>query len=380
MTLMRRTASLLAAIALLAACQATTPGSARPPAEPSRGCEAEVEPTLAARASAGCLPESTAAPSANLPSAGETDPGEGSIEITTERFRVPNGAHPHDVAPASDGGVWYTGQGNGTLGWLDPGTGEVREVSLPAGAAPHGVVTGPDGAAWITDQGLNAIVRVTPDDFEISVLPAPAGTSPHTPVFDLDGILWFSGAGGWIGRLDPEVGDISIAAPPRDAAPYGIALTPSNDIWFVSLDKSYLGKVDKETGAVEVFQPPTPNAGTRRVWSDSTGRLWVSYWNAGMIAVFDPADGAWQEWDLPGDENQAYSMYVDETDAVWTSDFGQNSVVRFDPVAETFESFASDRPNAAVRQMLGRPGEAWGAESGTDRIIVFRYGAPDSAG
>ena len=142
----------------------------------------------------------------------------------------------------------------------------------------------------------------------------------------------------------------------------------------MSLQQSYLGRVDKATGDVTVIEPPTANAGTRRVWSDSSGRLWISYWNAGMVAVYDPADESWREWDLPGGGNQAYSMYVDELDAVWTSDFGQNSVVRFDPETETFLSFESNRANAAVRQMLGREGEAWGAESGVDRLVVFRYG------
>ncbi len=35
-------------------------------------------------------------------------------------------------------------------------------------------------------------------------------------------------------------------------------------------------------------------------------------------------------------------------------------------------SFPSSRKGASVRQMLGRPGEAWGAESGTDRLVVVR--------
>jgi hypothetical protein len=35
-------------------------------------------------------------------------------------------------------------------------------------------------------------------------------------------------------------------------------------------------------------------------------------------------------------------------------------------------AFPSDKPPANVRQMLGRPGEAWGGESGTDRIVVVR--------
>lgn len=297
----------------------------------------------------------------------------GELVLTTQTYPVPDGAHPHDVAVAPDGGIWYTGQQNGTLGWLDPATGNVREARLPSGSAPHGVVTGPGGAGWVTDQGLNAIVRVTPGDFDVDVFPAPAGTSPHTPVFDLDGILWFTGAAGFIGRLDPDTGTVDSYPAPRGAGPYGITVTPTNEIWFVSLQQSYLGRIDKAAGEVTVIEPPTPNAATRRVWSDSHGRLWMSYWNAGMVAVYDPADQSWREWDLPGGGNQAYSMYVDETDAVWTTDFGQNSVVRFDPATETFESFPSERANAAVRQMAGRPGEAWGAESGVDRLVVFRY-------
>jgi virginiamycin B lyase len=40
-------------------------------------------------------------------------------------YPVPKGAGPHDVAPAPDGTVWYTAQGQGALGRLDP-TGAAR--------------------------------------------------------------------------------------------------------------------------------------------------------------------------------------------------------------------------------------------------------------
>jgi len=351
--LIRRLGAIGAALTLVAA--ACSP-SASPSAVPTLAISSS--PSSAARTSGPGM---------------TTSPGAGKLTFTVQTYPVPAGAHPHDVAPASDGGVWYTGQQNGTLGWLDPATGKVVETRLPSGAAPHGVVTGPDGAAWVTDQGLDAIVRVTPGDFAIEVFEAQAGTAPHTGVFDRDGILWFTGAAGFIGRFDPATGKVDRYPTPRGAGPYGITVTPSNEIWFVSLQQSYLGRVDKASGAITVVEPPTADAGTRRVWSDSTGRLWISYWNAGKVAVHDPAAGSWREWDLPGDGNQAYSMYVDELDGVWLSDFGQNAIVRFDPVAETFESFKSDRPNAAVRQMLGLPGAAWGAESGLDRLVVVRY-------
>ncbi len=69
-------------------------------------------------------------------------------------------------------------------------------------------------------------------------------------------------------------------------------------------------------------------------------------------------------------------MDVDELDAVWLSDFGTNSILRFDPATETFRAFESTRSSANVWQLLGRPGEVWGAESGVDRLVVIRY-APE---
>ena len=46
--------------------------------------------------------------------------GVAGAEVRIESFSVPPGSHPHDVAPAADGGVWYTAQHRGALGWLDP--------------------------------------------------------------------------------------------------------------------------------------------------------------------------------------------------------------------------------------------------------------------
>ena len=78
------------------------------------------------------------------------------------------------------------------------------------------------------------------------------------------------------------------------------------------------------------------------------------------------------EWPLPGPNPQAYAVYVDELDLVWVTDFGSNSIVRFDPATETFDSFPLPTPDAAVRQLLGREGELWGAESATDKLVVLR--------
>jgi virginiamycin B lyase len=73
-----------------------------------------------------------------------------------------------------------------------------------------------------------------------------------------------------------------------------------------------------------------------------------------------------------GQNPRAYAVYVDDQDKVWVSDFGANAFVRFDPITERFESFLLPSGNAEVRQLLGRPGEVWGAESGTDKLVMIR--------
>jgi virginiamycin B lyase len=100
----------------------------------------------------------------------------------------------------------------------------------------------------------------------------------------------------------------------------------------------------------------------------------VSEWNAGKVAVYDPADRTWREWRLPGRAPAAYAVYVDDRDVVWLTDFGANAIVRFDPKTARFASIPLAHADAAVRQLLGRPGQLWGAESGVDRLVVVRTG------
>ena len=75
-----------------------------------------------------------------------------------------------------------------------------------------------------------------------------------------------------------------------------------------------------------------------------------------------------------GRSAQAYAVYVDERDTVWVSDFGGNAVLPSIRAAEKFERFGLPRDSANVRQILGRAGEVWLPESGTEHISVIRTG------
>lgn len=299
----------------------------------------------------------------------------GSLRFEVQRFVVPRGAGPHDVAPAADGGVWYTAQRQGALGHLDPKTGKTRQIALGAGSAPHGVIVAADGAAWVTDSGLNAIVRVDPKTDAVTVFPLPAGrrgANLNTATFDRRGRVWFTGQSGIYGVVDPATAEVRVFDAPRGAGPYGITTTPDGAVWYASLAGSHIARIDVESGRAEVVEPPTARQGARRVWSDTRGRVWVSEWNVGQVGMYDPTSKQWVERKLPGDAPQAYAVYVDDRDAVWLSDFGTNALVRYDPTTGEFRSFPLEGKPGNVRQIHGRPGEVWAPESATDHIVVIR--------
>jgi virginiamycin B lyase len=296
-------------------------------------------------------------------------------DVAIQPFALPAGGGPHDVAVDADGIVWYTAQRSGHLGRLDPATGKVDLIALGHGAAPHGVIVGPDGAPWVTEGGTNAIVRVDPRTREVKSWPLPEArgyVNLNTATFDKRGRIWFTGQNGVYGRLDPKTAAMSVWDAPRGRGPYGITTTPDGDIYYASLAGSHIARVDPESGAATVIEPPTKDQGARRVWSDSRGRVWVSEWNSGQVSRYDPKARAWQTWKLPGDRPRAYAVYVDDKDMVWLSEWTANAVVRFDPEREKFDVFPSDKRGANVRQILGRPGEVWTPESGADRLVVYR--------
>jgi virginiamycin B lyase len=157
---------------------------------------------------------------------------------------------------------------------------------------------------------------------------------------------------------------------PQGRGPYGITATPAGEIYYASLAGSHIARIDTATGRATVIEPPTKAQGARRVGSDSKGRIWVSEWMSGNLSMYDPRDHSWKQWKPPGDSPHTYSVWVDGKDKVWITEWTSNAILRFDPDTAKFERFPSSKEGASVRQMLGRAGEAWGAESGNDRLVV----------
>jgi virginiamycin B lyase len=299
-------------------------------------------------------------------------------QVSVKEYPIPGGHRVHDVwaDAAPDGPVWFSAQGSGHLGILDPKSGKVEFVALGKGSAPHGVIAGPDGAPWLTDGGQNAIVRVDPRTRAVKAWRLPQTTgyaNLNTAIFDAGGIHWFTGQRGIYGRLDPRTGDMQVFRAPGGRGPYGIHVTPQNVVYYASLAGSHIARIDAGSGEATVIEPPTPQQGARRVWSDSKGDVWVAEWNSGNLSRYSPETGKWSTWKAPGEGAQVYAVYVDETDKVWASEWAAQVMLRFDPATQKFETFKSSSRYANVRQIHGRKGEVWAPESAADKIVVYRY-------
>ena len=143
-------------------------------------------------------------------------------------YQLPAGAYPHDVAPAPDGTVWFSGQTQGFAGRFDPKSGQLEKIPLGPGAAPHGVIVGPDGNAWLAEGGQNAIARVDAKTKDVKLFPLPKefpGVNLNTLAFDNTGKVWFTGYAGIYGRADPATGKVEVRKAPKGAGPYGMTGT-----------------------------------------------------------------------------------------------------------------------------------------------------------
>ena len=299
-------------------------------------------------------------------------------QVSVQEYRIPGGHRVHDVwaDAAADGPVWFSAQGSGHLGILEPKSGKVELVSLGEGSSPHGVIAGPDGAPWLTDGGQNAIVRVDPKTRAVKAWKLPEGigyANLNTAIFDAKGVHWFTGQSGVYGRLDPRSGELQVFKAPKGRGPYGIHITPQGVVYYASLAGSHIARIDGESAKATVIEPPTPRQGARRLWSDSKGNVWVAEWNSGNLSRYEPGSGKWSAWKAPGEGAQLYAVYVDESDKVWVSEWAAQVMLRFDPATEKFESFKSSSRTANVRQIHGRKGEVWTPESAADKIVVYRF-------
>ena len=236
------------------------------------------------------------------------------------------------------------------------------------------MITGADGAAWVTDGGRNSIIRVDATSEVVTEYPLPdeaADANLNTAVFDADGVLWFTGQNGWYGKVGTD-GTVAVYPAPEGRGPYGIAATSGGDVYFASLAGSYVGRIDPATGAATVLEPPVPDQGSRRVWADSAGPGVGERMGVRRRVRLRPGDRRVALVAAARREPDAVRR-VRRRDRCGVAQRLRRQRARpLRPDDRDVHVVPAAQPDGAVRQLHGRPGEVWGAESSADQLVVVR--------
>ena len=221
------------------------------------------------------------------------------VEGKISEWVVPTPKFARDPAPGPDGNIYIAVMYGNKIARFDPRTKVFKEWDLPPEARPHGLLVDRHGHVWYTGNGNGTIGRLELATGKVAEHKLPSGGDPHTLVTDDQGVIWFTVPGGnRIGRLDTRTGLITEFK--TAGHPYGIALDQAGNVWFCQISAGKLGKLDPKTGRIMELVLERDSQ-PRRMAVAPDGSLWVTLYGKGMLLRVDPvAEKVVKEYALPG--------------------------------------------------------------------------------
>jgi virginiamycin B lyase len=310
--------------------------------------------------------------------------------VPIQEFTVPWGreGRPRDAAVSPvDGAVFFVGQegqvptGN-YVARLDPKTGQFRQYALDPGTNPHSCLVDAKGNVWYTGNRNGTLGRIDPKSGEITRYKLPDTTvrDPHTMVFDKNGNVWFTAQqSNAVGFLDVTTGKFRIVRPPLPAGsrrpttlPYGIVLDSKGRPWFNLFATNMIGTIDPVTFELKTYPLASDSTLNRRIAITSDDKIYYTDYRRGRLGRLDPATGKVEDWALPGGPGSLpYGMIIDDRNRVWVAETGSqpNKLVGFDPKTNRFFSntVIPGERNTVRHMFFDKKTKQiwWGMDSGT---------------
>lgn len=315
----------------------------------------------------------------------------------------------HDADVAQDGMLYGTDEGHDILWVLNRETGKIVEnklpdIDLPRGGlfsgmklpigqftgkhGPHSLAQTSDGRLWITNALSSTLMSFDPRTKQFKTYKVGHDALyPHTIRIDKNDVIWFTiVASNQIGRFDPKTEQMTVMRLPSNgllrwitdqlfptlmrigswfpdqavhlnlsthrffgeqilAFPYGIDVNPiDGSIWYAKLYASKIGRIDPKTMAVKEWD--TPMIGPRRPRFDAQGIFWIPAFDAGGLMRFDPKAETFETYRIPvvgkNEYETPYALNVDrKTGQVWMAANNSDRIIRFDPRTKKFFSYPS---------------------------------------
>ena len=301
------------------------------------------------------------------------DPGSRDITGKISEWPVPTPEFARDPAVGPDGNIYIAVMHGNRIARFDTKAKSFKEWTLPEGARPHGLVVSRDGRIFYTGNGNGTIGELDPATGKVVEHRTPSGGGgPHTAVIDARGDIWFTGqGGGYLGRLERASGRITEI--PMSGGPYGLAIDKAGRIWVCRMGVNAMGIHDPKTGKTTELSTG-PRSRPRRVAAAPDGMLWVTYYGNGRLAKIDPAAmKVVKEYPMPaGTGGGPYAVTVDGAGRVWANEIDTDTVAMLDPQTERFRVFRLPSKNVGIRKaIVDAEGRYWYMGSHNGRLGVI---------
>jgi virginiamycin B lyase len=285
---------------------------------------------------------------------------------------VPTPRFARDPAVAPDGSIYIAVMSGNKVARFDPKTQTFKEWDLPPGHHPHGLLVDRQGMVWTTGNGNGTIGRLDPASGRTTEFKTPSGGGgPHTLIItDDQSTIWFTmQSGNKVASLATRTG--SIKEYPSSGGPYGLALDHAGNVWFCRMSDNKMGRLDPKSGQmteVDMGGGSLP----RRVAAAPDGMLWITLYGNGKLAKLDPvAMKVVKTYPLPAGDGGPYAVTVDGGGMVWANEIKTDTVVRFDPKTERMRVVNLPSQNVGIRKMVvDASGRLWYMGSHNGRLGV----------
>lgn len=280
-------------------------------------------------------------------------PGSRDIAGKITEWSVPTPRFARDPAPGPDGNIYIAVMNGNRIARFDTRAKSFQEWDLPRGANPHGLVVAKDGKVFYTGNGNGSIGELDPATGKtVSHFTPSQGGNPHTAVIDEAGNVWFTGqGGGYLGKLERASGKISEI--PMPGGPYGLSIDKQGRIWVCRMGANALGIHDPKSGRTDELRTG-PGSRPRRIATAPDGMLWVTYYGNGKLAKVDPvAKKVLKEYAMPAGERAGpYAVVVDGAGRVWANEIDTDTVALLDPKTERFRVFELPSKGVGIRKAI----------------------------
>jgi len=277
--------------------------------------------------------------------------------IVTE-YKLPRKTiEPHDILRDADGNVWYTNFGEMFIGKFDPKTLKHTEYEIKTFKpdAPKGLLSiefDHAGKIWFDTMYQGSLGCLDPKTGEIAYYPVPKEwnddrvqlnfTGLH---YEVDNKVWTKSVGTQdIFRVDLKTGEWEKFHPTNNLPGgehfgiYQVMADSHNNLWMAEFSEGHLGTIDAKTLKVTWYATPTAHARARRMQIDENDHIIFTEYRGNKVAVFDPKTEQFTEYPLPPG-TYPYRANFDKNGDIWASTMSTDRVVRMHPKTGEAEQY-----------------------------------------